>query len=465
VSTSGISVNSPAGSPISISGAASGLDTTAIISALLSAERQPITRLTNEQATIEAQQKQLQGIQASLNGLSFAASEFALPSLFESSQSVTSSAPALVAATATGGAGVGGYEVEVTRLASSAQRTFTFTSPGAEQQLTVSGQQYTLKAGETVKELASAINAQRGGTVYAAVLEGSKIVLSSRVTGAAGAEAIQVSSPEGALVEVPGTAREGHDAEFSVDGVAGTSTSNTVTDAIAGVTLSLAGLTNGGPVTVNVAAPGLSVSAVESQVQSFIKLYNTTVESIQKQLAERPPGHGAGSSQIGAGTLYQDQELSGLLANMRQIMYEPIEGLPAEVASPASIGISTGAPSGSVTSQSALAGQLKLEPAKLASAVQANPAAVQEMLQQWSLKLQKAIGATAEPGGGIATRTQDDQAQIGDLGRRISSLNELLAHRERALQATYAELESIISQNTAQASWLTSQEKSLAAGG
>ena len=31
------------------------------------------------------------------------------------------------------------------------------------------------------------------------------------------------------------------------------------------------------------------VSAIETQVQSFIKLYNTTVEAIQKQLATKPP--------------------------------------------------------------------------------------------------------------------------------------------------------------------------------
>ena len=43
-------------------------------------------------------------------------------------------------------------------------------------------------------------------------------------------------------------------------------------------------------------------------------------------------------------------------------------------------------------------------------------------------------------------------------------MNELLAERERALQQTYAELESVISKNTAQANWLTSQEKTSSLG-
>jgi len=213
-------------------------------------------------------------------------------------------------------------------------------------------------------------------------------------------------------------------------------------------------------VTVNVGAPGPSVSALEAQVNGFVKLYNSTVEAIGKQLAARPPAHPGTTSELGSGRLYQDPELGGLLASMRQAMYEPIAGLSAEYSSPASIGISTGAPSGSAaTSTAALEGQLKLDPSKLTSALQANPAAVQEMLQSWSLKLQQVVGAAADPGAGIDTRLSAGESQMSDLSHQISSLNEALAQRERALQQTYAKLEAVISQNTAQSNWLTSQEK------
>ena len=37
--------------------------------------------------------------------------------------------------------------------------------------------------------------------------------------------------------------------------------------------------------TIDVQAPGPSASAVEAQVQAFVKLYNSTVESIQTQLS------------------------------------------------------------------------------------------------------------------------------------------------------------------------------------
>src|SRR5690348_12550447 len=96
------SVNTVGGSPISVSGLASGLDTSSIIQALLAAERQPIAHLTNQQEKLSGQQAQLQGLKTSLLHLSFAADEFILPSLFEGVQTISSSEPARVSATITG---------------------------------------------------------------------------------------------------------------------------------------------------------------------------------------------------------------------------------------------------------------------------------------------------------------------------------------------------------------------------
>ncbi|HEY5262295.1 MAG TPA: flagellar filament capping protein FliD [Solirubrobacteraceae bacterium] len=461
-----LAVSSTGNSPVTISGLASGLDTSSIISALMTAERQPVTRLTHEQEKLQAQQQELQSVQSSLQQLALAASEFSLPSLFETSQTVTSSEPLRVSAATTSGAGIGGHEVEVTQLANSAQRTFTFTSPAAEDTLTIDGSQFTLKAGETAKELASAINSDSSATVYAAVLESGTLVLSNRATGTTGGEFIKVSDPGGALVEKAETAKEGKDAEYTVDGVAGSSSSNNVTNAIAGVTLTLNGLTTTGPVTINVQAPGASVSAVEAQVQSFVKLYNSTIEAIQKQLTTKPIAKPEKTSEYSTGTLFGDLELGSLLANMRQSMYEPVAGLPGEMSSPADIGIGVGAASGGgATSQTAIEGQLTLNSAKLKEAIESNPAGVEKMLQQWSQGLQSAVNSTAEPGGTLEARTNGDASQLTELTSQINTMNEMLAVREKALQATYAQLESVLSKNASQAQWLTSQEASLTASG
>lgn len=459
MSTSPLGVNSSTSAPITISGLASGLETTKIIAALMGVEREPVTHLTDEQQKLQSEQSQLQSVQTSLQQLAAATSEFGLPSLFESSQSVTSSEPTRVSAVVSSGAGVGGYEVEVTQLANSAQRTFAFTSPASEQKLTIDGHELTLQAGETAKQLASAINSNSSATVYAAVTEGNTIVLSSRATGNTGSEFIKVSGE--ALSEQAGTAKEGKDAEFTVDGVAGKSSSNTVTDAIAGVTLTLGGVTPQGPVTIDVQAPGPSVSAVEAQVKAFVNAYNSAVEAIHTELATTPPVKPT-SGEFGVGVLFGDVELTGMLDEMRTAMYEPVSGLPAEMSSPLDIGISTGAATGQGTSsQSSLEGLLTLDPTKLAQAVATNPTGAQQMLEQWSQKLQSQINIASGPGGTIEGRITGDGSQISQLTIQINTMNEMLANREKSLQATYAALEGVISRNSAQSAWLTSQEASL----
>ncbi len=464
MSTSPLAVNSTSGAPITISGLASGLETSKIIAALMDAQREPVTHLSNEQGKLQAQEAALQSAQSNLQKLSFEVSEFSLPSLFESGQTATSNEPDRVGATVSAGAGVGGYEVEVTQLANSAQRTFTFASPSSEDTITIDGQQFTIRAHESAKELADAINSSGSATVYAAVLEGGTIVLSNRATGSTGSEFIEVSDPGGALTEQAETAKEGKDAEFKVDGVAGSASSNTVTNAIAGVTLTLGGLTTAGPVTIDVQAPGPSATAVEAQVQSFIKLYNSTVEAIQTQIDTKPPVK-AQAGEFSTGVLFADTELTGLLDSMRDTMYEPIAGLASEMSSPFDVGVSTGAATGGESSQASLEGLLTLDPTKLSQAVSTNPAGVQKMLEQWSQSLQSVIDDAGAPGGTIEARVNGDGAQITQLGSQITAMNEMLAVREKALQATYAELEAVISQNSAKSDWLTQQSESLSKSG
>lgn len=463
MSTSGVSIGSSSGAPLTVTGLGSGLDTSSIISALMAAERGPVNHLTSAQTKVQAQQTALKGIQASLQALAFSVSEFTLPSLFESSQAVTSSEPLRVSAATTSGAGVGGYEVEVTQLANSAQRTFTFTSPAEEDTVTIDGQEYTLKAEASAKELASKINSSNTSTVYAAALENGTIVLSSRATGNTGTEFILLSDTAGALAEVTGTAKEGKDAEFTVDGVAGTSSSNNVTTAIAGVTLSLEGLTPNGPVTIDVQAPGPNVAKVEAQVQAFIKQYNATVEEIEQQINTKPLSKPQVAGEYAVGILFGNQELTNLLSTMRRTMYEPIVGLSAEMSSPGDIGVTTGAPTGATATHASIEGLLTLSPTKLAEAVHSDPSGASKMLQQWSQGLESVVNGAGAVGGAIDATVSGDASQITRLSHQISNMNEMLAVREKALQATFAQLEAVISQNTAQGNFLASQVEGLTA--
>src|SRR5947209_7215247 len=117
-------------SDLQVTGLASGLNTNAIIQALVSIDQQPITNLTNQQSGLTATNQQLTSIQTALQQLVTNAKALGSSQLFANAQTVTSSNPAVVSASAPSGVGavVGGYQVSVSTLATAGQATFDYTS-------------------------------------------------------------------------------------------------------------------------------------------------------------------------------------------------------------------------------------------------------------------------------------------------------------------------------------------------
>jgi flagellar hook-associated protein 2 len=460
-SSSGYQLNSLGGGTEQITGLASGLNTDQIIQEEMAIYEQPVTNLENQQTGLTAQNTALTSIQSELQTLESDAQALGDPSLFQATQNVTSTNPTLIGATATStGAGAveGGYQVAVTNLAAAAQRTFTFTSPSAADTVTIDGQSVSLAANASAQDLANAVNNNTNMDVYATVTSGNQIVFSDRATGLQTGNYIQVSDTAGALSEQTGLANAGLNASFTVNGTTMSSASNTVTSAIPGVTLTFNGVTPAGaPATVNVASPAVSSSNVETAINTFITQYNKVISDIQTQLSTAPS-----SSDPTTGTLYEDPELSGLLASMREAMYSTQAGSGASIQSMLDIGVSTGATTGSgAVSQSALNGTLQFDSSTLESALQSDPTGVQQMMVAFGATFSTTVGAVADPGGGIDARIQGDDQQISDLGNQISAMQAALNDKQSQLVQQFAQLESALSTNQSQASWLTSQIASL----
>ena len=350
------------GSALQVTGLASGLDTNAIVNALMASQQQQVTNLTNQQSGLTAMNTQLQAIQTALTTVANDAQALGNPSLFANAQTITSTNSTLVGATATSsnGAVVGGYQISVTGLASASQKTFSFTSPTAADTVTIDGQQISLAAGASADDLVNAINSNSNLSVWATVTQESSnggpaaVVLSDRQTGVPAGSYIQVSDTSNALTDagqdVPGT-----DAAYTINGGATQySSSNTIsgaslggstpptqgqgaTQTIPGVTLSLNGITGSTPVTVTVGAPGPSTQNIQTAVQQFVTDYNSAVSMIQTQLAQAPS-----SSDPTQGTLFGDSDLQQLLSNMREQMDATLGGLTGSITSMLNIGVSTG---------------------------------------------------------------------------------------------------------------------------
>ena len=158
-------------------------------------DRQPETQLKNQQQGLQAQKTALTSIQTALQTLALNASALDDPGLWSNSQTVTSSDATRVSATMgpSGGAGVGGYQVSVSQLANSSQRTFTYASPAAAETITIDGHQTAIAANASIDDFVSAVNSDSNATVYAAKTDTGTVVLSSRTSGAPAGAYIQVS--------------------------------------------------------------------------------------------------------------------------------------------------------------------------------------------------------------------------------------------------------------------------------
>lgn len=437
-----------------VTGLASGLNTNQIITAEMAIYQQPVTNLQNQQSGLNATNKALTSIQSQLQTLAADAQALADPSLFATSQTVTTNDPTRVTASTATGAGVGSYQVSVTALATSAQRGFTYTSPTSADSIMIDNQQVSIPAGQSISDFVNSINSNTSLDVYAAATNSGTVVFSNRATGNTGTNYVSVTNNNNGTLTANGFAKQGQNAAYSVDGTNGTSPTNTVTGAIAGVTLNLNGLTTTtGPITVNVGSPQPNATNIQNAVNAFVTQYNSVISGIQTQLAQVPS-----SSDPTKGTLYGDPALSGLLSSMRAAMLKAGSGLPAGLATMLDIGVSTGATTGTgAVSQSSLAGDLTLNASTLTSQLTANPNGVHSVLNSWSINFSALVNGQGAPGGSIDQRIQGDSSQVAQLGNQITAMQSALTDKQNALVQQFAQLESALSTNQSMSAWLTSQ--------
>jgi flagellar hook-associated protein 2 len=218
-------------------------------------------------------------------------------------------------------------------------------------------------------------------------------------------------------------------------------------------------------VTIVVSPPAASTTNIETAINQFVSDYNTAVNAIETQLTQAPVTDPQNTSDAEKGPLYDDDDLAALLSNMRQMMYTPGSGLPNGMAALSDIGITTGAPSGNASpSASSVAGDLTVDTATLAAAIQSNPNGVQAILNSFSQSFQTLVNDEAGPGGVIASRISDDTDESTEMSYQISTMQANLSEQQTQLQDEYNALESTISLSDSSESSLLSEIAQLPTG-
>jgi flagellar hook-associated protein 2 len=430
--------------PISLSGLASNLDTEAIITQLMSVERQPKTRMALADTQAQSRQGTLRDIATKLGAVRDAASALRSTTTWTNVQTATSGDATKVSARAAGSSPPGTHTVAVSQLATKAQHAFAYTASASPETIKV-GTDFTLNvdANATVATVASAINARADAPVSAVVADG-KLFLTSRKTGTAADLPVDAAA---LLSEDPTYARPGVDAKYSLDGNPEvTSASNVVTSL--GLELTLKATTTA--TTVEVGDPGLDADGVKAKVKAFVSAYNGAVDYIRGELKEKPVKDPTTNSQATQGLFFGDSMLSGVLSSMR-----------SQFADLSNYGISTGASTGSATiSDDAVAGRLTINDTKLTAALTGNQANLRTAFTDLGQRMSTVL-ATSAAGARVDARLSSVDATRKQLASGMAAIDTRLADKEKRLRAQFTAMESALAASQAAQSQLTAQLKGL----
>ena len=287
-----------------------GFDVATTVSAIVANLQAVETPWKNQLTALQAQDTALTSIGTDLSSLSTALNALNDPTgVFEEKEGSSSDTSVLALTSASAAAVAGSHTVVVGKLA----ETYSYASSavGASDTLTgslsIGGQTITISDGtatdsngntipanNTLATLATYINDGDYG-VQANVVTGStgeQLSLVSDMSGAAGAVTIDSNQLEDATASKAvsiGNVQQGQDAQLTVDGISTTSASNTVTDAIPGVTMQLLSApTSGEQVQVEITNNN---SDVESAVSTFVSAYNTVIGDLNTQEGDDSSGN------------------------------------------------------------------------------------------------------------------------------------------------------------------------------
>ena len=439
----------------SIDGLASGLNTTDLIRQLMQIERQPQVRLQVARKANDVAIDALKSLSTTFLAVKTAAASLTTATGWQPAKA-SSTNEAVALATAGAGAKPASFTFEVKQMATagSAVSNGSVAAPtdlvatGTTIDLTKGAETRTIAVGDgSLASVVKAINDEKMGVIATAVQVAPgeyKLQLGSTTTGAdtgvsvaAGSftagtlgDVVELSAPKDAQLEVGGTN------PYTV-----TRSSNTMSDLVDGVTLTLQSL---GTTTVN----------VESDTEAMTGSVKTLVDNVNSALAE-----------IKSKTAY-DVETSRRSALTGDAMLRGLQGRL--------LGVFSGGYAVDGTTYSAADfgitierdGTIKLDEAKLAAAYEKDPAVVEGALGG-AAGLAGRLEGLAETAtapvrsntdvGLITGAIKARELRNGQMDANIANWDNRLELRERALIRQFTALERALGQAQAQGDWLSSQ--------
>lgn len=439
---------------ISAAGIGSGLDVNSLVTQLVNAERAPqAQRIASAQGRINVTLSALGTFKGGLAALQTAVKALTGSGNTIGKLTTSLSAEGIIAATAGSGAVAGRYDVEVLSYAKAHKVATTAYAGGASSvvgngtvTIGVGGSSFdvTLVDGaNTLADLRDRINAATDNTgVTASILTedaGARLVLTSTGTGTA--KALSVSAGLITTEDVqPAT-----DAQIKIDGYTHTSSSNTISTAIQGVTLNLLKSAPGTTVTVEV-KPDQTASS--EAIQNLVRAYNAVIGVVKKHASYDAATKTGGPLMGDVGVRSAMQALRSVLGGAAG---------DGNLTTLSQLGITTNTD-----------GTLEVDAAKLSTALTADVDAVKDLFAGttgFGTRLAGVLDGFVGTEGRIDSETERLQTRLDAFDDQTEALDRRMALVESRYRRQFTALDTLLGQMQTTSSFLTQQLGNLPGAG
>jgi flagellar hook-associated protein 2 len=448
---------------ITSTGLATGMNINGVVQQLVNAEGQAAKGLLDrQQARVDTRLSGLGKLKGVLSSFQTALKKLEALDTFSARKTTLSNDSAL-ALQADRTAAVGSYSIEVLNLA----RAEKMVSSGFASASTVVGTgTLTLGVGgnsfsvtidasnNTLAGVRDAINNASGNTGVSATIVNaddgsggtvSKLVLTAKETGTANALSVSISDDDGNNADASGLSGlamtqlvAAQDAVIRVDGQTVTRSSNTISDAVSGLTFNLKAITTS-PVTAQVSADS---EEVVKALQGFVDSYNS-LRQVMSDLGRYDPATKKAAELTG------DATLRNLQQQLRRDLTSNVSSVSGGVDSLAGIGIEIDR-----------YGAMKLNSAKLSEAMNGNPAVVSDLFRSAdgvATRTNAKIDEYLKSGGILDTQTRSMNDQKRQIADRRAALDARLSKVEEQYLKQFNKMDQIVAGYQSTGNYLAAQ--------
>lgn len=440
-----------------VDGIVSGLDTKALIDALMSAEAGQQRLLATKQAKVDKTASALQSLNVKVASLASAAQKAATATSYRAY--TASSSATGVTATAGATAQPGSVSFRVDAVAESQVAVFRLPADLAEgESMTLSsgGKTFTITPASTsIADVLKAINASDAGINAVGIKAdddgGYAVQLTGTTTGSAASfELFRGGDTTGVqLVGADQITRASADAKISLKLGSTTSqltsSTNTFTGLMTGTDVVVSSVTKADDAEVTVTVKQ-DTAAVSAMAKALVNNLNTVLSEITSFTKSSTTTSDDGRTVVSGGTLSGDPAVRALQQSVLERGSASVDGVSPSVA-------------GIVISRD---GTFTFDESAFTAAFAKDPAAVERLLTGVATNVKTAADTASDKSTGTLTqKIQSSQSVSKDLADRISDWDDRLVMRRATLQKTYTAMEVALSSLSAQQSWLDQQLKSL----